>query len=443
MQAGFWIGDLACLDELRARLKSLDALDTRFSMQKIPAIALHGLIELSSNLHENRRVFVIPLRHFDFADEEWLQRQVLDHYLILGQYQFKELSRSMKVSAEATPKARIQAVLARHFPSIMDASIFAQFLTKWELYDDFLLAHEDSWSSDAWEEILDQTKEDVLKQLFMDVCEIFHVQSLARKARIQPGALRQPKLTWYVREGAFIQQPAARSLDFEHVFWTGTSQNGVRYTWCPDKTMFSRGNISEKLRIAQDRTGVFSDGEVVVDMYVGIGYFTLPYLIHRHAKRVYACEWNEWSVEGLKRSLDYHGVSYARVDVGPDTQPPHVDETKRVLIFQGDNQYAPAYFQGKADRVNLGLLPSSEPSWKLAVEALKPSGGWVHVHMNVDEDQLPDFQERVVREFQDLLQQYKPYSIYRVELRHLERVKSFGPRVWHYVADLLIAKVSD
>ena len=37
-----------------------------------------------------------------------------------------------------------------------------------------------------------------------------------------------------------------------------------------------------------------------------------------------------------------------------------------------------------ADRVNLGLIPSSEEGWAVASAALKSStGGWLHIHGNV------------------------------------------------------------
>ena len=36
-----------------------------------------------------------------------------------------------------------------------------------------------------------------------------------------------------------------------------------------------------------------------------------------------------------------------------------------------------------ADRVLLGLLPSSECAWKTAVAALKDTGGRLHLHSNV------------------------------------------------------------
>ena len=42
--------------------------------------------------------------------------------------------------------------------------------------------------------------------------------------------------------------------------------------------------------------------------------------------------------------------------------------------------------RGCADRVLLGLIPSSRQGWPLAAACLKPTGGWLHVHDNVHED---------------------------------------------------------
>ena len=64
--------------------------------------------------------------------------------------------------------------------------------------------------------------------------------------------------------------------------------NGVKYDFDVIKCMFSSGKISEKLQVASfDCTG-----ETVVDLYAGIEYFTLPYLVHVHSgvSFVHACE---------------------------------------------------------------------------------------------------------------------------------------------------------
>lgn len=41
----------------------------------------------------------------------------------------------------------------------------------------------------------------------------------------------------------------------------------------------------------------------------GIGYFTLPYLVHAQAGHVHACEWNPAAVEALKKNVRSNGVS--------------------------------------------------------------------------------------------------------------------------------------
>jgi len=40
----------------------------------------------------------------------------------------------------------------------------------------------------------------------------------------------------------------------------------------------------------------------------GIGYFTLPYLVHAAAAFAHACEWNDHAVEALRRNLVLNGV---------------------------------------------------------------------------------------------------------------------------------------
>lgn len=50
-------------------------------------------------------------------------------------------------------------------------------------------------------------------------------------------------------------------------------------------------------------------------------------------------------------------------------------------------QFSPV---GVADRVNLGLVPSSEGGWSVACRALKSdTGGWLHIHGNVSSKQIP------------------------------------------------------
>lgn len=135
--------------------------------------------------------------------------------------------------------------------------------------------------------------------------------------------------------------------------------NGIVYSYDVTKCMFSIGNITEKLRLSK----FDCRGEVVVDMYAGIGYFTLPYLVHARVDHVHACEWNPDAVTSLERNLELNGVR------------------DRCTIHRGDNREVCP--RGVADRVNLGLIPSSEQGWKTACFALKESGGILHIHSNI------------------------------------------------------------
>ena len=103
--------------------------------------------------------------------------------------------------------------------------------------------------------------------------------------------------------------------------WVGHVDNCVRYIFDVTKCMFSSGNISEKLRI----TGLDCTGETIVDLYAGIGYFTLPYLVHTGAKVVHACEWNPDAVQGLRRGLAANGVE--------DRCIVHFGDNRKVMLY--------------------------------------------------------------------------------------------------------------
>lgn len=160
-------------------------------------------------------------------------------------------------------------------------------------------------------------------------------------------------------------------------------------------------------------------GETVVDLYAGIGYYVIPYLVHSKAARVIACEWNPHSVHALRHNLKANDVA------------------GRCTVLAGDNRLSTQELEdGIAHRVNLGLLPSSEEGWPIAVRLLRGGeGGWLHVHANVLESAMAAWQERVVATVIELgAQMGKGWG--EVRCMHLEKVKSYAPRVWHVVADL-------
>jgi len=201
--------------------------------------------------------------------------------------------------------------------------------------------------------------------------------------------------------------------------WVTIRENGLSYSFDITKVMFSSGNVSEKARVSKLRC----HDQVVVDLYAGIGYYVLPYLLHAGARLVYACEWNDHSL----RALEYN-LAANRVERG------------RCIVLAGDNRLTTSSLpMGIADRVNLGLLPSSEDGWPIAVRLLKDEGGWLHVHANLVESVVPSWLERLQCVITDLATSYG--RRWMVACRHLERVKSYAPRIWHVVADIECAAI--
>ena len=82
--------------------------------------------------------------------------------------------------------------------------------------------------------------------------------------------------------------------------WVVRRENGVDYGYHVTKCMFSAGNVNERRRMGE----IVRRGEVIVDLFAGIGYYSLPILVHSEVEHVHCCEWNNDAVESLEWSLE-------------------------------------------------------------------------------------------------------------------------------------------
>ena len=191
--------------------------------------------------------------------------------------------------------------------------------------------------------------------------------------------------------------------------WVVRRESGVDYGYPMTRCMFSAGNVNERRRMGE----VASEGEVVVDLYAGIGYYTLPALVHG-GSTAHACEWNPEAVKALRWGLEANGVE------------------DRCTIHEGDNRIAAQSLGGVADRVFLGLLPSSEEGLEAAMGVLSPSGGTLHVHGLAPSKDHASWVGDLLSSASSL----RPGS----DLSHdLTRVKSYAPHWDHVVLDLRVA----
>ena len=70
--------------------------------------------------------------------------------------------------------------------------------------------------------------------------------------------------------------------------------------------MFSSGNTTERQRAG---TLIEGENEVIVDLFAGIGYFTLPFLVKGRARKVFACDWNADAHQALRISLERNKIA--------------------------------------------------------------------------------------------------------------------------------------
>ena len=199
-----------------------------------------------------------------------------------------------------------------------------------------------------------------------------------------------------------------RRPDVELLFGTETetthSESGILYRLDPTKVMFSSGNFDEKLRMAS----LDCRGETVVDMFAGIGYFTMPLAAKARADRVIACEINPVAVRFLRKNIVLNRVA------------------DKVEVFEGDNRGLPG--EGCADRVVMGYV---NVTWQFLPKAfsLVKRGGVIHYQDTCSIDRIPD----------GLIDNLRQGSGGRpFEVLGIKEVKAYAPSISHMVVDVRV-----
>ncbi|NWH61289.1 TYW2 protein, partial [Geococcyx californianus] len=380
---------------LREHLEEEQLLDVRYRLQQVPGgrVALPVLEEK--------------------LDQLWLPQEMP---CVLVHIQDPVPSRA---ALRRTPAQKLQDELQRLLGESWSEELERDVPHAWQRHGDLVLLSEDSFRAAPWEKLG--------LVLWETVASALGARRLARRGRVLPDGMRSPSVTLLLGQDGWV----------EHV------DNGIRYTFDVTKCMFSPGNITEKLRVAS----LPCSGEVLVDLYAGIGYFTLPYLVHAAAAFAHACEWNSHAVEALQRNLVLNGVQDC------------------CRIHHGDSRQLE--LRDVADRVNLGLIPSSEEGWPVACRVLKKdTGGVLHIHHNVETPVLqaeeagaggevqhpvedsgketvrtrirPEWQrwaEATAARIQGLLAELHGQQ-WHTSILHIEAVKSYAPHVHHVVLDL-------
>ena len=187
------------------------------------------------------------------------------------------------------------------------------------------------------------------------------------------------------------------------------TENEVRYMLDPQKVMFSSGNMAERKRMGM----ISNRKETVVDLFAGIGYFTIPMAVNSKPRKIVACEKNPVAFDYLCKNIVLNRV------------------TDIVEPLQGDNrEVAP---KGCADRVLIGYLHETDLFLPVALECLKNIKGVVHYHDLVSDRAIPG---RAFRQIEKTAEKYNR----RATLCATKKIKSYAPGIDHVVLDVRIGE---
>jgi tRNA wybutosine-synthesizing protein 3 len=299
------------------------------------------------------------------------------------------------------PHAQLHRVIVSWLASFNTSGVGAEFFTKelpdkWQHLGDLVILPETAFVSKQWVGLFERMSTEELQKLWREISESLGGKRLARQHPIAKDKHRTSQTELLQGENGWVE-----FLD-----------HGVHFGFDATKVMFSSGNVTERRRIGS----VAMEGEVVVDAYAGVGYYALHMALRSQAKHIHACEINPDSITGLSWAQEANELN------------------EKMTIHQGDNQETLPKLYGQADRCHLGLLPSSEAVWEHAIACLKPKGGWLHIHMNVEKNKFDEWQSTT-------LETLKTYALrhgrrWEITAPHLERVKWFSPHVWHVVLDV-------
>ncbi|OFV67920.1 class I SAM-dependent methyltransferase family protein [Methanosarcinales archaeon] len=201
-----------------------------------------------------------------------------------------------------------------------------------------------------------------------------------------------------------LREPDIRVIAGE-VSETLHRENHCTFKLDPRKVIFSPGNMNERMRIA-----ALGTDEFVVDMFAGIGYFSIPMAKHAVPEKIIAIELNPVAFEYLLENIRLN----------------HVE--KIIEPLAGD--CADLTPVGVADRVIMGYL-NAEAYLEVGVKAIREEGGILHYHEAVPYHLFPN---RPVERIQAACR-----SLGRgCEIIEAKKVKKFAPGVLHAVIDAAI-----
>jgi len=226
------------------------------------------------------------------------------------------------------------------------------------------------------------------------------------KKDIAEAALKFTKRSAVYRKGSEVKG-VIRTRELEHLAGEDRSETihrefGTRIMLDVKKVYFSPRLATERKLIADQ----VQDGELVLDMFTGVGPFALN-IAKLHEVKVYAVDINPDAIKYLEQNVELNKLQ------------------ERIVPLQGDVKEVLEKMDLKFDRIIMNLPGSAREFLSVAMEHLKPRGVLHYYQFSRDMD---DPVHRIKKAANDL----------PVEILGKRKVKSTKPGEWHVAVDARI-----
>jgi len=177
------------------------------------------------------------------------------------------------------------------------------------------------------------------------------------------------------------------------------------------ETYFSPRLSHERIRIAR----LVAPSETVVNMFAGVGCFSIIIAKHSGAAKVFSIDLNPAAVQFMQENVRLNRV-YGRV-------APLLGDAKEIINRK---------LQRVADRVLMPLPEKALEYLPAAVSTLKPSGGWMHLYIFEHAAKTENPAEKAKLKVEDALEA----SGVAFEVPFVRVVRSTGPKWYQLAADI-------
>jgi tRNA wybutosine-synthesizing protein 2 len=250
--------------------------------------------------------------------------------------------------------------------------------------------------------------------------------------------IRKGKITGKFRKPSGLEYICGKEItEVEH------HENKIKYKFDFTKIMFAKGNITERRLLPS----LVQDNETIVDMFAGIGYFSLGIGKHAKVSKIYSIELNPESYKYLEINITLNKLDEIIKPIHGDCKIKSFELSKQGII---------------ADRIIMGVFPAPFDYLESACSIIKRNPLTIRTdkekfYQKAEEQSKFDVYKEIKPPFTNTIIHFEGVSMGRKINEIFEKfseimqefgfessllafrfVKSYGPKMWHTVLDIAV-----